>query len=120
MRVSERTIVALSKLFTGDPVDLGGEVQSLAPYRSGRDLVSFFNELAGGRDIYASGFPARQSYVEEKLRAANDTPLFGAFVEAALHPREFLFKDLDPGDAINYANRFLAYDDLTLVTSARG
>lgn len=41
-------------------------------YRTGAQLVNFFNEL-GFNDIYSSGFPSRKNYTDEKLKIINDT-----------------------------------------------
>ncbi len=36
-------------------------------YRSGPELVSFFNDL-GFKDVYQQGFPSRWFFTDEKLR----------------------------------------------------
>lgn len=65
MKISEQTISALGSIITGD----GGR----APYRTGPQLVTFFNNF-GSEDSYGAGFPSRWYYAEEKLREFNDTP----------------------------------------------
>lgn len=56
MKISEHAITALQKVITGDPLGYGKE--AIAPYRSGRELVNFFNQF-GANDVYRSGFPSR-------------------------------------------------------------
>ena len=50
-KLSRRTISALQRVITGNPVDEEG---TISPHRSGPDLVSFFNEL-GFDDRYSWG-----------------------------------------------------------------
>ena len=62
--LSEQTIKALVNVITGN--------QQRAPYRTGSQLVKFFNSL-GWSDVYED-FPARHKYVEAKLQEINGTP----------------------------------------------
>ena len=58
MKISDHTISALGSIITGD----GG----LSPYRSGPQLVTFFNQF-GVDEEYGQGFPS-QWYYKEKGR----------------------------------------------------
>jgi hypothetical protein len=70
MKVSERTIKALGKIATGDQAKDGN---ALAPYQSGPQLVTFFNEF-GANDVYGQGFPSRWNFAEAKIRSFNGSP----------------------------------------------
>ncbi len=48
MKISERTVSAISQIITGD--------KAISPYRSGPKLVKFFNEF-GTNAVYGRGFP---------------------------------------------------------------
>ncbi|GET40001.1 abortive infection family protein [Microseira wollei] len=102
MKLSEQTISDLGSIITGD----GGR----SPYRTGSQLVSFFNEF-GSQDTYGNGFPSRWYYVEEKLRQFNDTPTMKCILVAAVAPRHFLGKELDINVAVEHLNQFLEFDN---------
>jgi hypothetical protein len=76
MKLAESTIKALTAIITGDE----GE----APYRSGSELVVFFNQFSVEKDEYGQGFPSRWKYAEDKLRKFNDSEKMKAIVIAAL------------------------------------
>jgi eukaryotic-like serine/threonine-protein kinase len=59
--VSEEALRYISEIFIGDT----GECYS---YKSGGDLVEFFNQYFGYEDTYQSGFPSRWYYVVDKLQ----------------------------------------------------
>ena len=65
MRLSPRTLDKLTGVITGD----GGPY----PYRSGPNIISFFNAL-GWNDTYGSGFGSRNQHTREKLDALNGKP----------------------------------------------
>lgn len=106
MKVSSKTITALEKIITGNPV--AGN-QALVPYRSGPDLVAFFCGI-GSEDEYGQGFPSRWNYVERKLHECNGSPQLNTIIETALDPRVFIGTDFDPDEAVSYLNEFLKYD----------
>lgn len=58
--ISEEALRNISEIFIGDT----GECYS---YKTGGDLVDFFNQHFGYNDSYLSGFPSRWFYVVEKL-----------------------------------------------------
>ena len=105
MKISEQTISALGSIITGD----GGR----APYRTGPQLVAFFNEF-GSEGSYGAGFPSRWYYAEEKLREFNDTTTMKKIILTALDPRQFLGKTLDINIAVEHLNQFLEFDDYEL------
>lgn len=115
MKISNRTISALQKLITGDPVADGAS--PLVPYRGGPKLVQFFNDF-GFDDVYdGSGFPPRWTFVESKLRSLNGTPRLKEVILAALHPGEFIATEFQHCDAVDYLNQFLGTDGFKVVVA---
>lgn len=102
MKISEHTISALGSTITGDG--------SLSPYRSGPQLVIFFNQF-GTEDTYGGNFPSRWYYAEAKLREFNDAPVMMDIIIAAVDPRHFLGTEYDAQKVVDYINQFLEYDD---------
>lgn len=122
MKISERTIKRLGEIITG--------VAKLSPYRSGPQLVTFFNEL-GCNDVYGQGFPSRWTYAESSIRQFNDTPNLRKVVISALDPRDFLegkiwneetrmHEDADINQAVAHINEFLDYDGYEVVPHGKG
>ena len=111
MKVAEQTISALSSVITGD----GG----LSPYRSGPELVTFFNEFCKSPDEYRQGFPSRWMYAEGKLRELNDSPELGDAILSAVDPRHFLGAKWKCGDAVEHLNQFLEYDGYVIRRQGR-
>jgi hypothetical protein len=64
MQLNTKTLEKLRVIINGDDT---------AYYRSGPQLVAFFNKL-GFNDTYAQGFPSRWGYTDEKLGKINGTP----------------------------------------------
>lgn len=111
MKISEETVCALQKVITGDP--LGFEKDSIASYRSGPELVSFFNQF-GENDVYGSGFPSRWSYAESKIWKYNDTEIVKQIIEYAVDPRHYFNSDFSVENAVKYLNKYLEYDGYRL------
>ena len=57
-------------------------------YRSGPQLVQFFNAL-GFSDSYGQGFPSRWMFTDEKLKAINGTPELDKCLRTVLSPEEY-------------------------------
>lgn len=119
MRISERTIKRLGEIITGD--------KRLSAYRSGPQLVRFFNDL-GFNDQYGQGFGSRWSFTEQKIRDWNETPNLRKIVVAAFDPRDFMgatIYDQATGEhapvsidaALTYVNEFLSFDGYEVVKS---
>jgi|GEM_PF-3577170 len=81
MEISERTIKRLGEIITGD--------KRLSAYRSGPQLVRFFNDL-GRNDQYGQGFGSRWSYAEQCIRDWNGSPELRKVILAAFDPRDFM------------------------------
>ena len=58
-------------------------------YRSGRQLVQFFNEL-GFNDSYGQGFPSRWAYTDERLAKINGTPELDKCIKKLFSPVNFI------------------------------
>lgn len=83
-------------------------------YRSGPQLVQFFNQL-GSRDQYGQGFPSRWMYTDEKLKKLNGTPELDKCIRMVFDPRLYIgrFQDLDK--FINDLNQFMVFDKWKVV-----
>jgi len=117
MKISERTIKRLGEIITGDKL--------LSPYRSGPQLVRFFNEF-GINAVYGKGFPSRWAFAEDCIRQFNETPILKQIFLSAIDPRDYMgqevfdhgthqHKVLDVDEAITYLNDFLSYDGYEIV-----
>lgn len=108
MRVSEYTLEFLGNFIAGD--------LEFTPYRTGPQLVKFFNEF-GARDVYPSGggFPSRRIYAQDKLRALNGHAELKGVIAAALDPRPFLNLNLDVALAAAKLNEHLKFDGYEVV-----
>jgi hypothetical protein len=117
-KVAKRTISALQRIVTGNPIESLGK--PLAPYRSGPTLVAFFNEL-GCNDTYSfqGGFPSRWSYAESSLDEMNGADRLAVAFEAAVDPATYLDTDFKAEEAVEYLNKYLAYDGFELVLSGK-
>jgi len=105
VNINEKTIEALGEVITGDA--------QLSPYRSGPELVNFFNQF-GFDDSYGGNFPSRWKYAEGKVRHFNNSSKLQLIIEEAVDPRNFLGTEFDIEDAVEYLNEFLYYEDLEL------
>lgn len=108
--IDSKTIEALQKLITGDPVSGGS---SLAPYRSGPDLIGFFNQF-GNNDEYGQGFPSRWMYAESSISELNGKPEIIGVIESAVDPRAYLSSTFSIDEAVDYLNQFLEFDGCKL------
>ena len=101
MQLADTAISALANIITGN--------SKVSPYRSGPDLVDFFNQF-GSDDMYGQGFPSRHTYTAAKLYEVNGTPTMIKVVEAAVDPRNFLNTEFNVEEIVETFNRFLIYD----------
>lgn len=83
-------------------------------YRSGPQLVSFFNQL-GFRDSYGQGFPSRWVYTDERLAKINGTPELDKCIKMALSPANFIGRAADLDAHISSYNQFLAFDKWKII-----
>jgi len=87
-------------------------------YRSGPELVKFFNSL-GFNDTYYRGFPSRWQYTDEKLNQINGTPEIEKCIKMLFAPQKFIgdFKRLD--QLINEFNQYLAFDGWKIIRDGK-
>jgi len=99
--------------FLGDFV--AGDLPGL-PYRSGPQLVKFFNQFSS-RDVYPAngGFPTRRIYAQDKLRELNGSSLLRTLLAKAVDPREFSNTERTVEDAVALLNENLKYEGYELV-----
>lgn len=121
MKISERTIKRLGEVITGD--------KRLSAYRSGPQLVRFFNDL-GFNEVYGQGFGSRWAFAEGRIREWNDTPDLRKMILATFDPRDFMdatvfdhttgeHQPVAVEDAVSYLNEFLAFDGYEVVKNGR-
>lgn len=103
MKVSDYSIEFLGNVVAGD---LPG-----FPYRSGPQLVKFFNQF-GARDVYPAGggFPTRRIYAQDKIRELNGSVALKEVIAKILDPREFARAEKSIDDAVALVNENLKYD----------
>lgn len=106
MKISERTISFLAKIITGD--------NEISFYRSGPQLVDFFNEL-GFNDVYGQGFPSRWFYTEENIRELNGTKDLYELFELLLDPRNYIEDQDMLEDVVSNMNKYLKYDGYEII-----
>lgn len=108
MNLSEFAIGFLGNFVAGDLPGL--------PYRSGPQLVKFFNQF-GARDVYPSsgGFPTRRIYAQDKIRELNGTAVLRTVISKAVDPREFSNTEKSVDDAVAVLNDNLKYEGYEVV-----
>lgn len=84
--ISEGTIKYIAQLFCGD-------IEGYYSYKSGSQLVSFFNNDMGYSDTYGQGFPSRWVYVNDRDIELISTNRINGFFDIILS-KSFLMRDL--------------------------
>lgn len=104
MRLTAKSLEHLTGIITGD--------SQKSPYRSGPQLVGFFNDFGEG-DLYGQGFPSRAQFARSKLDKFNGTDTMKGIVSAAF---DFIGEDgFNAEDAAYQFNRILSRDGFRLV-----
>jgi len=106
VKLTARTIQALGRVITGDG--------NMSPYRSGPELVSFFNEH-GGNSRYGQGFPSRWQFTENELHKLNDSDVITRVLLEAVDPRAYMDSSFLVEAVVEHLNNYLAYDGYQLV-----
>lgn len=78
-------------------------------YRSGPELVNFFNDL-GFNDKYGQGFPSRWYYTDQKLEKINGTPELDKCIKMTFNPINFIGRIEKLDKFINEFNQYLAFN----------
>lgn len=104
MRLTAQSLEHLAGIITGD--------SQKSPYRSGPQLVGFFNDFGEG-DLYGQGFPARAQFARDKLDKFNGTDTMKGIVSATF---DFIGEDgFNAEDAAYQFNQILSRDGFRLV-----
>ena len=78
-------------------------------YRSGPQLVSFFNNL-GFNDSYGQGFPSRKDFTDEKLNRLNGTADLDKTIKTLFSPINFIGRFNEMDEFIKEFNQYLIFD----------
>ena len=87
-------------------------------YRSGPQLVQFFNEL-GFNDTYGKGFPSRWIYTDEKLARINGTPELDKCIRNLFAPVNYVGRIDELDKFINDFNQYLVFDGWKVVRKGK-
>jgi len=101
VKVSQKTLEFLRDIITGD--------KKLSPYKSGPELVKFFNSL-GFNDVYGQGFPSRWYCTETKLQELNEHGRISEVINAYFNPINFIGKENLLKDLVDLTNKYLEFD----------
>jgi hypothetical protein len=85
-------------------------------YRSGPQLVQFFNAL-GFNDSYGQGFPSRWMFTDEKLKAINGSPELDKCIRNVLSPANFIGRISELDKHIAEFNKYIAFDKWKVIRS---
>lgn len=121
MKISERTIKRLGDFIAGD--------KKVSPYRTGPELVRFFNDLEFNTR-YGNDFGSRWAFAEQRIRDWNNTPELKKNIVSAFDLRDYMDATVfDPQtsqhhsvsieEAVSYLNEFLACDGFEGVRNGR-
>lgn len=94
-------------------LDFIAEKMIICPYRTGQDLVNFFNTF-GAEDIYTQNLPSRKNYAISKLTKFNDTDILKSIIEEIIDPINFT-KFQDCSDLAYEMNKYLIRDGYKIV-----
>lgn len=83
-------------------------------YRSGPQLVQFFNEL-GFNDTYGQGFPSRWAHTDGRLAKINGTPELDKCIKKLFAPVNFIGRVGELDNFIKDFNQYLAFDKWKVV-----
>lgn len=87
-------------------------------YRSGPQLVSFFNNF-GFNDEYRQGFPSRWAYTQEKLEKINGTPELDKCIKTVFNPINFIEDPTQLQELIDAFNKYLAFDGWMIIRQGK-
>ncbi len=105
MQLKSKTLEMLREIINGD---------GTAYYRSGPQLVEFFNTL-GSKDTYGQGFPSRWRYTDEKLSQINGTSDMDKCIRKVLAVEDYIENIAELDSTIERFNKYLAFDKWKVV-----
>lgn len=103
MIISSKTSEKLRNLINGE-----------TEYRSGPNLVKFFNVL-GFNHSYEQGFPSRWKYTDDCLEKINGTPQLDKCIKEVFNPVNFIGRIDEMDRCIAEFNQYLAFDKWQVV-----
>ena len=105
MRLGKKTLEELRKIINGD---------GTSDYRSGPQLVTFFNGL-GFNDSYGQGFPSRWAYTDSRLDAINGSPELDKCLREVFAPINYVSRIQQLDKMISEFNQYLAFDKWKII-----
>lgn len=119
--ISDQVLREIAELFNGD-------TENFYERKSGPQLINFFNNNFGYRDMYAEGFPSRWIYTRDKLIDLINQSKIDIFFSITLGKRYLRAeKKISEVNAIElsneiqeYINNLLVSNGLTLIKSGDG
>lgn len=115
--INEDILKTIANIFNGD------DENSIYEYKTGAQLVEFFNKYFNRDDIYKSPFPSRWKYIvdilQQLLHRGELDEFFSIilkvrYIQAELHVNEVMAVQKSK-DALTYFNELLQYDGYYLV-----
>lgn len=115
--ITEEMLKIIANVFNGD------DENSIYEYKTGSDLVRFFNQYFNRKDTYKNPFPSRWRYVVDILQQLLQTKKLDEFFTVILSIRyiqtELHLSEVEAvhksNDALLYFNELLQYDGYYLV-----
>lgn len=89
-------------------------INEVTEYRSGPNLVKFFNAL-GFNHSYGQGFPSRWKYTDDCLETINGTPRLDKCIKEVFNPVNFISRVDELDRCIFDFNQYLAFDKWQVV-----
>ena len=105
--ISQDSIKQISHLFCGD-------IEGYYSYKSGPQLVAFFNQYFNASDKYGAGFPSRWSYVFDKIVAMFSNNTIDTFITTILD-KQYIMKDLNIPMVEAAEKSEILYDELNSI-----
>lgn len=107
MKLQKKTLEKLRKLINEE-----------TEYRSGPQLVAFFNSL-GFNDTYGQGFPSRWIYTDTKLDDINGSQKIDACIYEVLAPVNFINRMEEHDKLIDEFNEYLSFDGYKIIKKGK-
>jgi len=105
MQLNDKTLEKLRMIINGDDTK---------NYRSGPNLVAFFNNL-GFNDKYGQGFPSRWAYTEGRLRQINGTPELDKCIQNTFSVNNYIGRITELDTLIADFNQYMAFDKWRII-----
>ena len=105
MQVGKKTLEELRKIINGD---------GTPDYRSGPQLVAFFNGLEFN-DAYGQGFPSRSAYTDSRLDKINGSPELDKCLREVFAPINYVGRIQRLDELISEFNQYLAFDKWRII-----